>query len=54
MEVQGKCVYKKPDAAADGLHDRFYTTVWLHDIEPLLPKHLQKSGISSIHGGPTY
>jgi hypothetical protein len=54
MEVQGKLLYKRPDAAADELRHRFYNTDWLRDIEPLVPKDLQKSGISSIHGGPTF
>ncbi|KIM95960.1 glycoside hydrolase family 5 protein [Oidiodendron maius Zn] len=36
--------------AADG-SPGLYTTVWLKEIEPLLPKTLQRSGLSSINGG---
>ncbi|KAK3629165.1 hypothetical protein LTR56_017813 [Elasticomyces elasticus] len=37
--------------ASDGSPGLYYT-VWLKVIEKLVPKQLQKSGISSIHGGP--
>jgi hypothetical protein len=29
-----------------------YTTVWLKEIEPLVPRLLQRSGLSSVNGGP--
>lgn len=41
--IQNKC-----DTITDQLHYRLYYTVWQKVIQPLLPKHLQKSGISVI------
>ncbi|KAK3115672.1 hypothetical protein LTR53_004735 [Teratosphaeriaceae sp. CCFEE 6253] len=38
--------------AGDGGPGLYYT-VWLKVLEKLVPRRLQKSGISSIHGGPT-
>lgn len=35
--------------AADG-SPGMYTTVWLKEIEPLLPANLQKTGISNLNG----
>lgn len=36
--------------AADG-SPGMYSTVWLEEIQPLLPSTLQKSGMSSVNGG---
>jgi endoglucanase len=36
--------------AADG-SPGMYSTVWLEEIQPLLPSTLQKTGISSLNGG---
>ena len=40
----------EPGSTAGGGGPSLYTTVWQAVIEPLLPKTLQKSGISSVNG----
>ena len=40
----------EPGSVAEGGAPGMYTTVWLAEIEPLLPSGLQQSGMSSING----
>lgn len=40
----------EPDSLASDGSPGMYETVWLKEIEPLLPSNLQKTGISNING----
>jgi endoglucanase len=40
----------EPDSLASDGSPGFYETVWLKEIEPLLPSGLQRSGISNVNG----
>lgn len=41
----------EPGSTASDGSPGMYTTVWLDEIQPLLPSTLQKTGISSVNGG---
>jgi endoglucanase len=42
----------EPGSKAAGGAPSLYDTVWVPTIQPLVPKELQWSGISSVNGGP--
>lgn len=41
----------EPGSTASDGSPGMYSTVWLQEIQPLLPNTLQKSGMSSLNGG---